>query len=189
MKNWALIGIIGLLFVLVSRSEATEQTLIFPDRTRVAQAVRDCTKEYGPLVVETGEILATADERITLRGATDGREKVYSCAVATVFINGQLGVTTALRPIAPQFYFVARLYFDYQGVLRLVDGCYAGVEGEVLAVDTADRGLTVRPLDQSDTWGLTFASPLSHSDLAFTPGECCYFLLDWENNIRKVIRR
>lgn len=189
MKNWALFGIIGVLSLLVSGSEAAEQNFIFPDRTLVAQVVRDCTKEYGPLVVKTGEIFASADEAITLRIAADEQEKTYSSSEAAVYINGQLGIAAALRPIAPQFYFVARLYFDRQGILRLVDGWYVGVEVEVLAVDTPARGLTVRPLDQTETWCLNLTPQLCHSELAFAPGECCFLLLDWENDIRKVIRR
>ena len=189
MKHWAILGMIGVLFVLVPGSEAIEQTFPFPDRALVVQAVRDCAKKHGPLVVVTGEISATADQGITLAGA-DGQEKAYSCAAAAVFINGQLGLTAALRPIAPEFYFAARLYVDHQGVLRLVDGWYVGVEAEVLAIETDYSALIVRPLDQGETSRLPF-SPLflPRSDPPLTPGEICFFLVDWENNIRKVFRR
>ena len=189
MKNWVRLGILGLLLVLSYISEATEHTCSVPDRALVVQAVRDCTEQYGPLVVKTGEISATADGEITLGAVADGQEKTFSSSAAAVFINGQLGITAALRPIAPEFYFAARLYFDQQGVLRLVDGWYVGIEVEVLAVDTTRRALTVRPIDQGATWRLTLSPLLSLSNSALTPGDSCFLLLDWENNIRKVIGR
>jgi hypothetical protein len=176
------------LTFLALRAEATVNGLFFPDRNQVEQTLHLYTKEYGPLVCIAGEISAVTTDGIRLR-EMDRSERTFSLNDAAVFVNGQAGVNNALRPIAPGFNFTARLYFDHQGVLRLVDGWYLGVEAEVLAVDRERRLLTVRPLDQTETNQficsplLTTTSPLPAS------GEICYFLFDWEHRVRRIISR
>ncbi len=175
-----------LLTLLVLPVEAKVNDASFPNRAQVEQALRFATETWGPLSCRTGEISAVTADWICLR-EKDGGEKTFFLKDAVIFVNGQRGIGTALRPIAPGFNFAACLYLDQTGVLRLVDGWYVGVEVEVRTVDWERRILTARPLDRAQTDQFTISPLLPANHPLPTPGEICYFLLDWDYQVRRII--
>ena len=188
MKKRLCFGIIIFLFIRPGiRVEATGSKFSPPLRTVVEKAISCCAESYGPLVTQVGEVLAVSADRITLSGPVSGEETIKA-TVATVFVNGHSGDLMALRPVAPGFYFAARLFFDQQGILRLIDAGYVGAEVEVITVDIGRRLLTVQPLDQTQTYQLTFSPLLPATSPQLAPGDICFLLLDWENRIRKIFR-
>src|SRR5690606_19610235 len=100
-----------LLTLLVLPVEAKVNDASFPNRAQVEQALRFATEAWGPLSCRTGEISAVTADWICLR-EKDGGEKTFFLKDAVIFVNGQRGIGTALRPIAPGFNFAACLYLD-----------------------------------------------------------------------------
>lgn len=185
MKTKLSWGTVLLLTLFALRAEATTSVFSFPNRNQVEQALQNYTENCGPLVCIEGEISAVTTDGISLR-ERDRRESTFSLNAAEVFVNGQAGVSAALRPIAPGFNFAARLYFDQEGVLRLVDGWYVGVEAEVLTVDPERRFLTVQPLDHAQINQFIFSPLLPATSPLPTPGEICFILFDWEHRVRQI---
>lgn len=179
----------GILFFLITTAVptgATVNNLSFPTRTKVEQALQEAVESWGPLVCREGEISAVVADRISLREVGRG-ESMFFLGAAEVFVNGQPGNSTALRPIAPGFNFAARLHFDQEGVLRLVDGWYVGTEVKVLAVDPERNLLTVQPLDHTRTGRLAFSPHFTATSPLPAPGETCFLLFDWEHRVRQII--
>jgi len=174
------------LLAMASWTGATGNGLSSPPRDRVAAALQACVEKYGPLTDVEGEVMTVGTDWISLR-EVQAREKTFSCRTAEIFVNGYAGHLSALRPIAPGFYFAARLYFDQQGILRLVDGWYVGAEVEVLAVEAGGRLLTVQPLEQAQTYRLILSPHLASPSPALAPGSICFLLLDWEYRVRKIL--
>ncbi|HEY8391711.1 MAG TPA: hypothetical protein VIL83_03195 [Capillibacterium sp.] len=187
MKRKVALTIIWLLLV-ASWAGATGSGFIFPARYRVAAALRACEENYGPLTVAEGEVTAVGEGWLCFR-PQQAPEKAFPCGEAEIFVNGTAGQLPALRPIVPGFNFLVRLYFDQQGILRLVDGWYVGAEVEVLAVEDGGRRLTVQPLDQAQTYRVILSPHLNPSSSALAPGSICFLLLDWENRVHKIIGR
>lgn len=186
MKIKVAITIICLLAV-TSWTGAAGNGFSFPARHRVAAALQTCAEKYGPLTVEEGEVTTVGSDWLSLR-ANQAGEKTFPCLNAAIFVNGYAGLLPALRPIAPGFYFAARLYFDQQGILRLVDGWYVGAEVEIRAVEAGGRRLTVQPVDQAETYQLILSPHLAPPSPALAPGSICFLLFDWEHRVRKIIR-
>ncbi|HHT49099.1 MAG TPA: hypothetical protein GXZ98_07385 [Firmicutes bacterium] len=186
MKIKVLLAIVFFILAVTSRTDATVNGFSFPPPNRVAAALKACEEQYGTLAVEEGEIIAVTADRISFRGYQTG-EKTIPPSTTAVFVNGCAGELAALRPIAPGFYFTARLYFDQQGVLRLVDGWYIGAEVEILAVETGSRFLTVQPLDQTQTYRLHLSPHLTIPSSALVPGKICFLLLNGEHQVFKIL--
>ncbi|NLC53313.1 MAG: hypothetical protein GX770_05045 [Firmicutes bacterium] len=186
MKRKLTWGTVLFLTLFALRAETTVNVFSFPDRNQVGQALHIHTGNYGPLVCIEGEISAVTADWISLRQKDRG-EITFSLKDAEVYVNGQVGLCTALRPIAPGLNFAARLYIDHEGVLRLVDGWYVGMEAEVLAVDPECRFLTLRPLDTPETNRFIFSPLLPTTSPLPAPGEVCFFLFDWEHRVRRII--
>ncbi|NLM37635.1 MAG: hypothetical protein GX202_05865 [Firmicutes bacterium] len=188
MKQKLSWGTVVLFIVLIGLpTEAMANVLAFPGRNQVEEAVRFTTENWGPLVCLAGEIADVTAEGIRFSAKGCG-ERFFSHQDAEVFVNGRAGLWPALRPIAPGFNFAARLYLDQAGVLRLVDGWYIGVEAEVLAIDQERGLLTVRPLDHAQTNQFSFSPLFFTTSFLPAPGEVCFFLLDWEHQVRRIIR-
>ncbi|WP_231133424.1 hypothetical protein [Capillibacterium thermochitinicola] len=168
------------------RAEAMANVFGFPSRNQVEQALHSATENWGPLVCLEGEITDVTADGFRFR-ASDHEESFFSHQDAEVFVNGRAGLCTALRPIAPGFNFDARLYLDRAGVLRLVDGWYVGVEAEVLTIDPERGLLTVQPLDHAQANQFRLSPLFSATSPLPAPGEVCFFLFDWEYQVRRII--
>lgn len=168
-------------------SRATVAGFVNLDRSMVSEALSEVERSAGILKKKEGEVVGVQPSVLTIRDSA-GSVQDYSIADAKLFVNGRAGTLFALRPVTADCFFQARLYFDCNGKLLLVDGWYIGFEAEIISY--ADKGgrlyLRVKGLETGEMHNLP-VSPVLHDTVAgLCAGDTCYFLLDIDGNIRRI---
>lgn len=89
---------------------------------------------FGELRPISGEIHAISSELVVLKS----RSRIIRCHLESsplIWVNGRPGRLEALRPVAENCYFSARLWIDGDGHVRAIEGFYRGAEVELVEVE------------------------------------------------------
>ena len=178
--------VVALMTLMVTGpAKATTSGLLLPARTEVTAEITRCQELFGPLVFREGEILEVDGDYIKVAGNHGVVETLKLTTDCQIFVNGRQGTLSALRPVAPGFSFMIRLYVDQQGVPRLVDGWYIGGLVTVIAISPQENFLLVQDLESNRVYRLLISQALKEETRLLAPGVTCFLLLDWETQVRK----
>lgn len=163
------------------------------NRTEVWQKINEAESSCGALSFREGEIIGIESEpgstRVSLIVLLESKKReVYLLEGAQVYINGRLGSSEALKPVAPGYNFSVALYFDRQGKLRIVDAWYLGGEAKLLSITECMDGwrLQVVGIETGEIRGLAVETELFSSLERLKVGESYYFLLGIDGKVRCI---
>ena len=178
------------LFILLSFAgtvNSKDTGLFIPNRTAVTAEVQLNEELFGPLEVKEGEVLEAGNDHFIIREEDGKTETFILSADCRVFINGQQGGVSALRPVLPGFLFTVRLYIDHSGNLRLVDGWYVGGVVKVDSIDFQKGLIFVEAVENGEIYSFLIRTKFKEQIFRLVPGTACFILLDCERGIRRIL--
>ena len=186
MKTYSSYLVLFILLSFVGTVNSKDAGLFIPNRMVVTAEVQLKEEIYGPLKIIEGEVLETGNDYLLIRGR-DGKTETFTLsAESTVFVNGQEGEISALRPVSPGLFFAVRLYFTYSDNLCLVDGWYVGGVVKVNVIDVQKRLMYVQAVENGESYLFLISPNLKEKISRLAPGTACFILIDYEHGIRRI---